>query len=424
MHKICLLLIILSFQICGYSQTANSIEDTRDGNIYKIVKIGNQWWMAENLRFESKSGCSWYEELPQYRKIFGCYYSFEVAKTVCPAGWHLPSDVEWLALANSLGGVNFAGGKLKSKDIWVHPNAGATNETGFSAVPTGGMDPNGNFVMLGTTCYFWSSKAFNKIGNDYGSMWLLGTEAPGFKNNSYDKKWGLNVRCIKDMPENIQAEKLMDALKAKDCTTAKDLVTSVESVDYVNEQGRSLLMEGIGCTDVVITLLDKGAQVDLKSASGKTALSYASVHGNTEIVKLLLDKGANPNLQDADGYTALIHVSEIGGYLEVVKLLLDKGAQVNLISIFGTALSCASENGYTEIVKLLLNKGANLDLQDAIIGWTALMKASSKGHSEVVKLLLDKGANPNLKSKAGKKALDYADNDDIKTLLTSYMKRQ
>jgi ankyrin repeat protein len=70
-----------------------------------------------------------------------------------------------------------------------------------------------------------------------------------------------------------------------------------------------------------------------------------------------------------------------------------------------------------------LDKGAKPDLQSSS-GWTALMDASSMRRSEVVKLLLDKGANPNLKSKEGKTVLDYADNDDIKTLLTSYMKRQ
>jgi uncharacterized protein (TIGR02145 family) len=199
MRKINLLLIVLSFQVCGYSQTPDSIKDARDGNIYKIVKIGNQWWMAENLRFESKSGCTWFEEMPQYRKIFGCYYSFEAAKTVCPAGWHLPSDKEWLALANSLGGVYLAGGKLKSKEIWVPPNTGATNETGFSAMPGGFRDLDGSIVVAGTVGYYWSSDEF-KWGN--GSNWLLGNDGPGLRNNEYgyDKKSGLNIRCIKDMP--------------------------------------------------------------------------------------------------------------------------------------------------------------------------------------------------------------------------------
>jgi uncharacterized protein (TIGR02145 family) len=195
MRKIGLLLIVLSCQVTGYTQTADSINDIRDGNIYKIVKIGDHWWMAENLRFESKSGSWWYDVYPRYKTLFGRYYTFDVAKKVCPAGWHLPSDEEWQALCDLLGGTYFAGGKLKSKDIWIPPNAGATNETGFSAVPGGFRYPYGLFAMEGTVGYFWSSTVTD-WGNCY--MWFLGNDIPGFRQGDYEKECGLNVRCTKD----------------------------------------------------------------------------------------------------------------------------------------------------------------------------------------------------------------------------------
>lgn len=225
MRNIGLLLIAFSFWINGYTQPSDTIKDIRDGNIYKIVKIGNQWWMAENLRFESKSGCWWYENVPKdkglpyyysveitkelfgdyytveaAKKLFGGYYAFEIAKKVCPVGWHLPSDKEWLTLANSLGDVYLAGGKLKSKEIWEPPNKGATNESGFSAVAAGFRDLDSCIVEIGRGAYFWSSNEY-EWGNC--SNWDLAWDGPGFRNNEYGykKNTGLNVRCIKDIPK-------------------------------------------------------------------------------------------------------------------------------------------------------------------------------------------------------------------------------
>jgi uncharacterized protein (TIGR02145 family) len=195
MRNIILLFIVLTCYVTGYTQTSDTIKDNRDGNFYNIVKIGDQWWMAENLRFVSESGSWWWEMDIKYTSIFGCYYSFEAAKTVCPAGWHLPSDTEWQALCDLSGGTYSAGGKLKSKDIWAPPNAGATNETGFSAVPGGFRDLDGTFSMEGLVGYFWSSTLTDR---DEVFMWFLGNDIPGFRQGSYNKESGLNVRCAKD----------------------------------------------------------------------------------------------------------------------------------------------------------------------------------------------------------------------------------
>jgi ankyrin repeat protein len=103
---------------------------------------------------------------------------------------------------------------------------------------------------------------------------------------------------------------------------------------------------------------------------------------------------------------------------------LDWGAKLDWQYMGGfTALMMASQFGHAEVVKLLLDRGAKLDLQVSG-GPTALLIASAHGNTEVVKLLLENGANPDLKTIEGKTAYDYAKNDEIKTLLTNYMKKQ
>jgi len=96
---------------------------------YKTVVIGTQTWMAENLNYATGSQC--------YGDNCGTYgrlYNNVIAKTVCPSGWHLPSDAEWTALKNTVGGNSTAGTKLKSATGW-DSNGNGTDDYGFSALP-------------------------------------------------------------------------------------------------------------------------------------------------------------------------------------------------------------------------------------------------------------------------------------------------
>jgi uncharacterized protein (TIGR02145 family) len=137
-----------------------SLTDARDGKSYKTVKIGVQVWMAENLNFATDSGSWCYDKNPENCSIYGRLYSWEIAKTACPSGWHLPSYNEWNILSKYLGGYAIAGGKLKSKLGWTSPNTNATNESGFSGLPGGILYDNcygnGIFVDIGKVGYFWS----------------------------------------------------------------------------------------------------------------------------------------------------------------------------------------------------------------------------------------------------------------------------
>jgi len=104
-----------------------SIIDARDKIAYKTTKIGNQNWMAENLNHNA-NGSKCYKDKDYYCKRDGRLYDLSTAKTACPAGWHLPSDAEWSALGNAVGGKT-AAAKLKADN--------GTNDFGFSALSTG-----------------------------------------------------------------------------------------------------------------------------------------------------------------------------------------------------------------------------------------------------------------------------------------------
>jgi ankyrin repeat protein len=172
--------------------------------------------------------------------------------------------------------------------------------------------------------------------------------------------WETEIKAQTD----TQAEKLINTLKAKDCTAANLLAQSVKSVDYMNEYDGSLLMNAsiYGCNDVVKTLLDRGANINLQMSRGGTALFVACWLWQTEVVRLLLERGAKVDL-DSLKYMSPLQVSSQVGHTEAVKLLLDKGAKVDWQDSFGnTSLQAASSGGHIEIVRCLLDKGGqNMD---------------------------------------------------------------
>jgi len=210
---------------------SNSFTDTRDGNIYKTVQIGKQVWMAENLKYlPSVVGPSTGSETTPYYYVYGydgtnvtdakatsnyntygVLYNWPAAMAgsassnanpsgvqgVCPAGWHLPSDAEWTELTDYLGGTRVAGGKLKETGTthWNSPNTGATNETGFTALPGGSRYNNGNFTNIRYHGGWWSS-------TEYGT-YLAWYRYAGYNFSdvgrlNYGKEVGFSVRCVRD----------------------------------------------------------------------------------------------------------------------------------------------------------------------------------------------------------------------------------
>jgi uncharacterized protein (TIGR02145 family) len=181
--------------------SANTVTDY-DGNIYPTVTIGTQTWMKQNLRVtHTPAGAAVVASPPDSSAAnvqeYGMLYTFEVATTVCPDGWHLPTDGEWNVLVNYLGGENVAGGKLKETGIvhWNTPNTGATNSSDFSAVGAGFKMLNNSYSSFKNNAYFWSSTTD-------GTITAWSRDVPYYNayvlRESNNKGAGFSVRCVKD----------------------------------------------------------------------------------------------------------------------------------------------------------------------------------------------------------------------------------
>lgn len=192
---------ILIIAMSSIAQLNGSFTDPRDGITYKTVKIGTQTWMAENLAYKA---ISWYwaaDDDVSYVAKYGYLYNWEIAKTISPPGWHLPSDSEWTILINYIGGEDNAGKKLKAtsgwKDYYNNVSGNGTNESGFTALPGGDHDPDGWMSFIGYDSYWWSS---TKDGEDRVWHLNLNNKSPGANKDSYkyNKSRGFSVRCVRD----------------------------------------------------------------------------------------------------------------------------------------------------------------------------------------------------------------------------------
>jgi len=157
----------------------------------RIVTIGSQTWMAENLdRATSNSKC--YDNKDDYCAQYGRLYSWDAAKTACPAGWHLPSDAEWGTLVNYAGGESVAGQKLKSLNGWRNAGNG-TDDYGFSALPGGWCQISS--VHVGNRGFWWSSTETGKSEAWWRSL-FFGDGKVGME--SLPKTYMASVRCVQN----------------------------------------------------------------------------------------------------------------------------------------------------------------------------------------------------------------------------------
>jgi uncharacterized protein (TIGR02145 family) len=187
--------IVLLLTIQTMAQETGTFTDTRDGKTYKTIKIGKQTWMAENLAYKASSGCWAYDNKAGNVSTYGYLYTWNEAKKACPTGWHLPTDSEWSALTDYLGGEEVAGGPMKSTSGWENPNKGASNSSGFSGLPGGYRNSSGTFSKMGTEGYWWSSYEF-PTSPDARS--LSNAQSASGRGGDYDEEFGYSVRFVKD----------------------------------------------------------------------------------------------------------------------------------------------------------------------------------------------------------------------------------
>jgi len=191
------------------SSAAAILTDSRDGQTYQTVQIGEQIWMAENLNYETETGSWVYNNNSRYADIYGRLYTWEVALDACPEGWHLPGDDEWKQLeiylgmtqneADNLGwrGTNEGSKLAGSLDLWI--GSGDLTESSefesseFSAVPAGHRNPDfiiSDFADLGSGASWWSAS-----GSYAREIQILNRT---IYRNSFDPLYGFAVRCVKD----------------------------------------------------------------------------------------------------------------------------------------------------------------------------------------------------------------------------------
>ncbi|MCL2183803.1 MAG: fibrobacter succinogenes major paralogous domain-containing protein [Chitinispirillia bacterium] len=175
-----------------------SFTDKRDGKTYRTVKIGKQTWMAENLNYKiGKSVC--YDNKESNCRKYGRLYDWNTALKACPAGWHLPSDEEWTALTDFVGGEETAGTKLKSKTGWSTDKGykAATDDYGFSALPGGYGGSGGSFNYAGSIGSWWSATAEGDASIVWGRDMSYDDEDVGRGINSTISLFSL--RCSQDV---------------------------------------------------------------------------------------------------------------------------------------------------------------------------------------------------------------------------------
>ena len=175
--------------------------DPRDKQLYRVVTIGEQTWMAENLNYKTEN--SWcgggLDKTEGDCSKYGRLYTWAAANDACPEGWHLPDTTEWRKLFTAVGGQSTAGKILKSQTGWEDyygTSGNGTDVYGFSAFPAGYRDYDGYFGSEGDYAYFWSATEYSS--NDAYRMGLGYNSVGASLNYGNESSAFFSVRCLKD----------------------------------------------------------------------------------------------------------------------------------------------------------------------------------------------------------------------------------
>lgn len=225
-HTAFLKLFLLLFMAChtpteydrGIRPSPRPVMDI-DGNVYETINIDDRIWMAENLRATryrngdpianvttaeewetiDRGALIFYNNISSYDTLYGKlynWYAINDPRGLCPPGWRVPTERDWVSLINVLGGESLAGGKMKARGTqhWRAPNVAATNESGFTGLPGGMRRFDGVFTSIGEISYWWSSTETGAL-----SAWSRGlyySERRVIRAN-HSKNNGFSVRCVR-----------------------------------------------------------------------------------------------------------------------------------------------------------------------------------------------------------------------------------
>lgn len=220
--NICLMVIsgLLFLNACSSRETVSDM----DGNLYEIIKIGDQDWLSVNLnvsRFlngdpipEARTAEEWksasenkqpawcyYDNDPSNGHVYGKLYNWYAVndpRGLAPEGWRIPVADDWNQLITFLGGDNVAGLVLKSTDLWADyegQNGNGNNASGFAGLPGGGRYDHGGFNFLGNYSGWWTTTQGTSGGV---SIWRLTHGIDNVYSYNLPTGFGLSVRCIRE----------------------------------------------------------------------------------------------------------------------------------------------------------------------------------------------------------------------------------
>jgi uncharacterized protein (TIGR02145 family) len=184
----------LVFPYILYAQQEGTFTDSRDNRVYQISKIGKKTWMVENLKYNAEPGSWTYNNDTANLSTFGRLYDFSAASSACPKGWALPTEQEWGALMQVLGGRDLAGGKLMAMDSTNQKIRKKVDGGKSLSTLLGGVRHNdGTFSGIGIWGGFWTSTTTNDGVKNL--LFAHGDKGIGISTN--EKNSAFLVRCVK-----------------------------------------------------------------------------------------------------------------------------------------------------------------------------------------------------------------------------------
>jgi len=193
-----------------------------DGNTYTSIIVGDMEWSVENLRVSKfnngdaipnvSMGSNWsstttaahayYSNDPTYNLVYGKWYNWyavDDSRGLCPTGWHVATNQEWLDLEIMLGGASLAGGVLKStSSLWNNSSVVGTDEIGFSALPNGFAESNGNSNYMNYYGYFWTSTSYDSNRSYFRELRHDSQYLTSPYGRIISPGYGMACRCVKD----------------------------------------------------------------------------------------------------------------------------------------------------------------------------------------------------------------------------------
>ena len=306
--------IILSLSLFASGPACSQTDSISDleGNVYKTVAISTQWWMAENLKVTQFANGDPIPHLTNAAEWAGteqgayCYYgnstsladsygnlynwyTVEDDRGVCPVGWHVATDADWITMEMFLG---MSAEEAERMTAWRGTDEGSklkdesfegNNSSGFTALATGYRDPAGVFKAMGTDNDYWTSTPYDNKGNVEGVLHgLLNTQSSTVRN-FHVPGYGFCIRCVRDEAVQVKNQTPLPDLKVFPNPTGDQLNVHNADGNHLtirNLKGQAVLTESVTSANHQVDMSSLSEGIYLISISGQTEVQ------NTRVVVL------------------------------------------------------------------------------------------------------------------------------------------